>query len=118
MQRILSISGLRGIVGDGLDPNYVLPLVFQGSFGAEYEVARDTTISVNYLNVRGEHLTRTRDVNLYPAVPVSVNLPGLGTRTLLRYPGPQGNPLRPMSHFGRVEVFESGAWRPLRAEEV
>jgi phosphomannomutase len=24
MQRILSISGLRGIVGDGLDPNYVL----------------------------------------------------------------------------------------------
>src|SRR5580700_12191828 len=24
MQRILSISGLRGIVGDGLDPNYVV----------------------------------------------------------------------------------------------
>jgi hypothetical protein len=91
------------------DPNYVLPLVFQGSFGAEYEVARNTTIAVNYLNVRGEHLTRTRDVNLYPAVPVSVDLPGLGTRTLLRYPGPQGSPLRPMSHFARVEAFESGA---------
>jgi hypothetical protein len=91
------------------DRTYVLPLVFQGSLGVEYEVARNTTIAVNYLNVRGEHLTRTRDVNLYPAVPVSVNLPGLGDRTLLRYPGPQGSPLRPMSHFARVEVFESGA---------
>ena len=91
------------------DPNYVLPLVFQGSFGAEYEVARNTTIAVNYLNVRGEHLTRTRDVNLPPPVAVSVDLPGLGARTLLRYPGPQGSPIRPMSHFARVEVFESGA---------
>lgn len=91
------------------DPNYVLPLVFQGSFGVEYEVARNTTISVNYLNVRGEHLTRTRDVNLFPPVPVQVDLPGLGTRTMLRYPGPQGSPFRPMNHFARVEVFESGA---------
>jgi hypothetical protein len=91
------------------DPNYVLPLVFQGSFGVEYEVARNTTIAVNYLNVHGEHLTRTRDVNLFPPVPVPVNLPGLGSRTLLRYPGPQGSPLRPMNHFARVEVFESGA---------
>jgi len=91
------------------DPNYVLPLVFQGSLGVEYEVAHNTTIAVSYLNVRGEHLTRTRDVNLFPPVPVSVNLPGLGLRTLLRYPGPQGNPSRPMNHFARVEVFESGA---------
>ncbi len=103
-----------GIVGAApsillFDPNYVLPLVFQGSFGLEYEVARNTTISVSYLNVRGEHLTRTRDVNLLPPVPVSVNLPGLGQRTLLRYPGPQGSPIRPMSDFARVEAFESGA---------
>jgi outer membrane receptor protein involved in Fe transport len=91
------------------DPNYVLPLVFQGSLGVEYEVAPNTTISISYLNVRGEHLTRTRDVNLYPPVPVSVNLPGVGMRTLLRYPGPPGSPYRPMSHFARVEVFESGA---------
>lgn len=91
------------------DPTYVLPLVFQGSLGIEYEVARNTTISLSYLNVRGEHLTRTRDVNLFPPVPVSVTLPGLGNRTLLRYPGPQGSPFRPMNHFARVEVFESGA---------
>jgi outer membrane receptor protein involved in Fe transport len=91
------------------DPNYVLPLVFQGSIGTEFEVSRNTTISVNYLNVHGEHLTRTRDVNLFPAVPVSVTLPDVGGRTLLRYPGPQGSPLRPMSHFARAEVFESGA---------
>lgn len=91
------------------DKNYQLPLVLQGSFGVEYELARNTTIGVSYLNVRGEHLTRTRDINLYPPVAVQVNLPGLGQRTLLRYPGPQGSPLRPMSHFARVEAFESGA---------
>ena len=91
------------------DKSYVLPLVFQGSFGLEYEIARNTTVAVSYLNVRGEHLTRTRDINLFPPVPVSVNLPGLGDRTLLRYPGPQGSPFRPMNHFARVEAFESGA---------
>ena len=91
------------------DHGYVLPLVFQGSLGVEYEVRPSTTVSVSYLNVRGEHLSRTRDINLYPAVPVSVNLPGLGSRTMLRYPGPQGSPLRPYSNFVRVEAFESGA---------
>jgi hypothetical protein len=47
-------------------------------------------------------------VNLYPPVPVWVNLIGLGMRTLLRYPGPPGSPHRPMSDCARVEVFESG----------
>lgn len=90
------------------DHNYVLPLVFQGSLGVEYEVRPNTTVAVSYLNVRGEHLSRTRDINLFPPQPVSVNLPGLGARTLLRYPGPQGSPFRPMSNFGRVEAFDSG----------
>ena len=44
-----------------------MPLVFQGSLGVEYEVHRNTTVAVSYLNVRGEHLSRTRDVNLFPA---------------------------------------------------
>lgn len=91
------------------DNNFVLPLVLQGSLGVEYEVRPNTTISVTYQNVRGEHLSRTRDMNLFPAAPVSVNLPGLGDRTLYRYPGTQGSPLRPASHFARTEVFESGA---------
>ena len=91
------------------DRTYVLPLVLQGSLGLEYELARNTTVSVNYLNVRGEHLTRTRDINLFPPQPVSANLPGIGFRTLLRYPGAQGSPLRPMNHFARAEAFESGA---------
>src|SRR6185436_13257945 len=91
------------------DHSWVLPLTFQGSLGVEYEVARNTTIGASYLNVRGEHLTRTRDINLYPAEPVSVNLPGLGLRTLLRFPGAQNSPLRPMSNFVRVSAFESGA---------
>lgn len=91
------------------DQNYVLPLTFQSSLGVEFEVLRNTTLALSYLNVRGEHLSRTRDVNFFPAQPVSVNLPGLGARTLLRYPGPQGSPLRPMANFVRVNAFESGA---------
>ncbi len=90
------------------DRSFVLPLVFQGSFGIEYEVARNTTVAVNYLNVRGEHLSRTRDTNLFPAEAVSVDLPGLGRRTLLRHPGSQGSPLRPIRGFARVNAFESG----------
>ncbi len=91
------------------DKSYVLPLVMQGSLGMEFEVARETTIGITYLNVHGEHLTRTRDINLFPAQRVSVNLPGLGARTLLRHPGAQGAPLRPMKNFVRVNAFESGA---------
>ena len=92
------------------DKGYVLPLTMQGSLGVEYEIASHTTIGISYLNVRGEHLSRTRDVNLYPEQPVSVNLPGLGTRTLYRHPGlVQGSPFRPLANFVRVEVFESGA---------
>ena len=91
------------------DQSFVLPLVLQGSFGVEYELARNTTVGVSYLNVRGVHLSRTRDINLFPAQPVSVNLPDLGSRTLLRHPGPQGAPFRPMRNFARVNAFESGA---------
>ncbi len=91
------------------DKSWVMPLTMQGSLGVEYEVRPNTTIGVGYLTVRGEHLSRTRDINLYPAEAVPVNLPGLGSRTLLRHPGPQGAPLRPMSRFARVSAFESGA---------
>ncbi len=91
------------------DRNFVLPLVLQANFAVEFEVWRNTTISATYLNVRGQHLPRTRDINFFPAQPVAVNLPGLGARTLLRYPGPQGSPSRPMANFVRVNAFESGA---------
>jgi carboxypeptidase family protein len=85
------------------DHNYVLPLIFQGSLGVEYEVLPNTTVGLSYLNVRGEHLSRTRDINFLPAVAIPVTLPGLGARTLLRYPG------RAMTDFVRAEVFDSGA---------
>src|SRR5207302_8492755 len=71
--------------------------------------ARNPTVAVNYLNQHGEHLPRTRDLHLFPRVPVLANLPGLGSPPLLRSPGPSGSPLRPASHFARIEAFESGA---------
>jgi outer membrane receptor protein involved in Fe transport len=90
------------------DKSWVLPLTMQGSLGVEYEVHPNTTVGASYLTVRGVHLSRTRDINLFPAQPVSVNLPGIGQRTLLRHPGPQGSPLRPLANFVRVNAFESG----------
>ncbi len=91
------------------DKNFQSPLVLQGSLGIEFEPIKNTTISLTYLNVRGQHLARTRDVNLFPAAPVSVNLSGIGSQTLYRYPGPQGAPSRPLTNFARIELFESAA---------
>ncbi len=98
-------SGTPGVPNIFLfEKNYVLPLTFQGSLGVEFEVAPNTTLDLSYLNVRGEHLTRSRDVNLFPAQPVPVNLAGIGQRTLLRHPS-----TRPLRSFNRVYVFENGA---------
>jgi outer membrane receptor protein involved in Fe transport len=88
-------------------PNYVQPFSAQWSFNTEFQVARDYAVTLGYLGVRGEHLTRTRDINLFPPQLVSGTLNGAPI-TFLRYPG-VGGPARPNSNFGRISVFDSGA---------
>ncbi len=84
-------------------PDYVQPLTQQWSFNLERQIGSSYAVTLGYLGVRGEHLTRTRDVNLYPAVPVQGTIAGVGAVTFYRHPG------RVDPNFGRISVFDSGA---------
>ncbi|MBZ5534444.1 MAG: carboxypeptidase regulatory-like domain-containing protein [Acidobacteriia bacterium] len=84
--------------------DYVQPYVQQGSFGFEYQIMKDTSITVSYLGVRGAKLQRTLDRNLAP--PVLRTLPTSdGTQVAFPF---YSSP-RPLSHFLRIETFESDA---------
>ena len=90
--------------------DYEEPYVQQGSFGLEYELTKNMALSVGYLGVRGVHLTRSRDINLFPPVPAMIGVANTNTvLTFLRFAGPQNAPLRPIAGFSRIELFESSA---------
>jgi hypothetical protein len=93
-------------------PDYVQPLTHQWSLNLERQVGRDFLITVGYLGVRGEHLTRTRDINFYPEVPVQGFFADGTPVTFLRHPGTAANPNTPLRidpNFGRISLFDSGA---------
>ena len=48
----------------------------QASLSAEYELAKDWTVGINYLFVRGVKLARTVNTNLAPPLPAGAALPG------------------------------------------
>lgn len=92
--------------------DYVQPVTHQWSLNLEHEIGRDYVLTVGYLGVRGEHLTRTRDVNLYPEAPVQGSFSDGTPVTFLRHPGTAANPNAPLRldpNFGRISVFDSGA---------
>jgi hypothetical protein len=90
-------------------PDYVQPLTHQWNFNFEQQLGRTYAVTLGYLGVRGEHLSRTRDVNLFPPVPTQGTFADTGAAvTFLRYPG-TGAGLRPLANFGRVSLFDSGA---------
>ncbi|MEJ7606614.1 MAG: hypothetical protein WKF37_10155 [Bryobacteraceae bacterium] len=88
-------------------PDYVQPLTHQWSFNIETETLANTAVTVGYLGVRGSHLSRTRDINLFPADRVSGTIAGGGPVEFYRHPGAAG-PARPNANFGRISVFDSG----------
>jgi hypothetical protein len=49
-----------------LDPRVKLPYLIQFSSGFEHQVAKSTTVTVNYFGTRGISLFRSRDVNAPP----------------------------------------------------
>jgi outer membrane receptor protein involved in Fe transport len=87
--------------------DYVQPVTHQWSFNLEFQLSKDYALTLGYLGVKGEHLTRTRDVNYFPLAPTQGTLDGQPV-TFLRYPG-TGGPARPDTAFGRISVFDSGA---------
>jgi hypothetical protein len=85
-------------------PDYVQPLTHQWSFNIDTQLSADYAITLGYLGVRGEHLTRTRDINLPTPAPVQATYADGTPVTFLRYSG-----VRPNSSFGRISLFDSGA---------
>jgi hypothetical protein len=106
--------------------NYQQPLVQQGRMGVEREIIKDISLAVTYLYFRGTHLSRTRDINLCPAVATTaVDTVAGETFTIQRFPG-QGaaplpgcvaqtvsftstTPLRQFLTYNRIDLFEDSA---------
>ncbi len=77
----------------------------QASFAVEYLLAANLTLTTSYLRVRGVKLSRTRNVNLLPPVPLTLqNAADLG----IPHPAPQqvGRPVfgpgRALSRFNNI----------------
>ena len=87
-------------------PNYHEPNVQQANLGFEYQIQPSMSVQVNYLWVKGTHLTRTLDINLQgPETPVTVGFVGsTQTATVNRITLP-----RPIAGFARIEEFQSSA---------
>ncbi|HEV3202206.1 MAG TPA: carboxypeptidase regulatory-like domain-containing protein, partial [Bryobacteraceae bacterium] len=83
--------------------DYVQPLTWQWSLNLERQLGRDYAVTLGYLGVRGEHLSRTRDINFLPEVPLQGSFADGTPVTYLRHPG-RANPA-----FGRISLFDSGA---------
>ncbi|MEP7272160.1 MAG: TonB-dependent receptor [Acidobacteriota bacterium] len=86
------------------DKDFQQPYTQQASFGVEYGLRNDLAVSATYLRVAGTHIQRTRDINLL--APVSYPVLG-GFPNLLRHPGVNGTPDRPVTGFSRISQFES-----------
>lgn len=86
--------------------NYHEPNVQQANLGIEYQIQPTMSVQINYLWVKGTHLTRTRDINLQgPETPTVIGLVGsTQTFTVNRITQP-----RPIAGFARIAEFESSA---------
>ena len=83
--------------------DYVQPLTYQWSLNLERQLGRDYAVTLGYLGVRGEHLSRTRDINF---LPVGATAGQLRRRHAGHVPPPPG---RANPAFGRISLFDSGA---------
>jgi hypothetical protein len=111
--RFNSLADIQARGGQPATPNlfvferdYQQPYTMQGSFGIEYGLMNDLSLSATYLSVQGRHLQRTRDINLL--APVATAIAGGAAPTFLRHPGTT-SPTRPIAGFGRISQFQSNA---------
>ncbi len=87
-------------------PNYREPDVQQANLGFEYQIQPSMSVQINYLWVKGTHLTRTVDTNLQgPETPAVIGLAGTTqVFTFQKITQP-----RPIAGFARIEAFESSS---------
>ncbi len=123
--RFADLNAIRALGGMAATPdififdkNYQQPYTQQGSLGFEYALAKDMSVGVQYLSVKGKNLSRTRDLNLGAPIAQQAYLLGSITGvvdpattpkiTYLRHPGATAQ-TRAIAGFGRVSQFESSA---------
>jgi hypothetical protein len=99
-----------------MDPGFKTARTQQFSLQTEVRVDNNSSVTVGYLGVNGTHLTRTRDTNLFPEVPVTgfvCPTPAVCTSgapiTYYRHNGAAAGIVRPNPAFGRISIFDSGA---------
>ena len=86
------------------DRNYQNPDVQQGSLGVDYALTNDIALGIGYLYVRGRHLQRSTDINLFAPVATPIPVQGGGTVTVQQFPT-----TRPFTNFDRIIEFQSTA---------
>ena len=99
------------------DRNFKTPRTQQFSLQTEIALGARSSVTIGYLGVNGTHLSRTRDINLFPSQPTTGYIcPTFAACTAaegtpvayFRHPGTTA-PLRPYPAFGRISLFDSGA---------
>ncbi len=93
---------------DVTDSKFKTAFTQQYSLQAETALGRDYSVTIGYLGVHATHLTRSRDINLFPSALTLGSIAGGGAQSYYRHPGATA-PARPNSAFGRITLFESGA---------
>ncbi|HSU26398.1 MAG TPA: TonB-dependent receptor, partial [Pyrinomonadaceae bacterium] len=97
------------------DKDYKQPYTHQARLQFEREVFKNTVFSVQYMMYRGVDLGRTRNVNLFAPVPVTV-----GGQTFLRFQTERekfgdavtnnsNNRFRPFRDYDRINLYESSS---------
>jgi outer membrane receptor protein involved in Fe transport len=94
------------------DPKFLTARTQQFNLQTEFAVGTHSSVTVGYLGVNGSHLTRTRDINLFPSVatagficPTSAACTSADGTPVTYYRHPTG---RPNTAFGRISLFDSG----------
>ena len=85
------------------DPGYQNPRVQQASAGVDYALNGATSASVSYLFVHGDQLSRSTDINIGAALPVTFTTNAGEALPHYQFAG------GPFTSFGRIIQFESSA---------
>lgn len=86
--------------------NYQQPMIQQFNLQVERQLAKDLAVTVGYLGVRGSHIQRTRDINLFGPTPASIQVSG-SPSTVYNYLAYSS--ARPIAAFSRIFQFEDTA---------
>ncbi|MFN2595584.1 MAG: TonB-dependent receptor domain-containing protein [Pyrinomonadaceae bacterium] len=89
--------------------DYVNPYVEQGRVGVERQIFGKTSLSATYLYYHGVHLTRTRDINLFPPTAFARTGPDGVTYTFLRFASARPISRATGTSYNRISIFESAA---------